>query len=159
MTPHTRHAILALIVALGSLLMTRPAAADTDEAKLAVAREMLQAWHDRDWERVYALFAPQGVLHSMMIEPVVGREAIRARLGLLAPGIERIDLKVRHMGVIDGRVFIERVDDFTYKGHDGQVPVVGVLEIEGGLVTAWREYYDHAQLRAAMGVAQAGAAH
>lgn len=159
MTPHTRRAVLPIIVALGSLLMTSPAVADTDDAKLAVARDMLQAWHELDWERVYALFAVDGVLHSMMMEPVVGREAIRARLGQLAPGIERIDLKVRHIGVIDGRVFIERVDDFIYKGHQGQVPVVGVLEIEGGLVTAWREYYDHGQLRAAMGVAQASAAH
>lgn len=159
MRPSTRHAFFATIIAMGSLLMTTPAAADSDKEKLAVANAMLQAWHELDWERVYALFSPDGVLHSMMSEPVVGRDAIRARLALLAPGIERIDLKVRHIGVIDGRVFVERVDDFVYKGHAGQVPVVGVLEIEGGLVKVWREYYDHAQLRAAMGVAQGSAGH
>lgn len=154
-----RSAVCAAIVALGSLSMSTPASADTDAEKLAVARQMVQAWQALDWERVYALFAVDGVLHSMMQEPLVGREAIRARLGLLAPGIERIELKLRHIGVIDGRVFIERVDEFVYKGHAGAVPVVGVLEIEDGKVKVWREYYDHAQLRAAMGVAPADARH
>jgi limonene-1,2-epoxide hydrolase len=129
-------------------------AKETDAAKLAVAKQMFDAWHALDWPRVYELFAEDGVLHSMMDEPVVGRAAIRERLGKLAPGISRIDLKVRTMGVIDGRVVVERVDDFVYNGHHGKVPVVGVLEIEDGKVKAWREYYDRAQLLREMGVKQ-----
>ena len=35
------------------------------------------------------------------------------------------------MGVIDGLVFMERVDRFVYRGKQGAVPVTGVLEIEG----------------------------
>jgi limonene-1,2-epoxide hydrolase len=34
------------------------------------------------------------------------------------------------------------------------VPVVGVLEIEGGKITAWREYYDRAMLVREMGLAE-----
>ena len=57
-------------------------------------------------------------------------------------------------------VFIERVDDFVYKGKHSRVPVVGVLEIENGEVTAWREYYDRAQLMEALAVDEgAPAAH
>lgn len=126
---------------------------DTDADKLAVAREMLAAWHALDWEKVYSLFAEDGVLHSMMHEPVVGRAAIRERLARLTPGISRIDLRVRTIGVIDGRVFVERVDDFVYDGHAGAVPVVGVLDVAGGRIRLWREYYDFAQLRREMGVA------
>lgn len=136
-----------------ALLAPGPARADTDAQKLAVAKQMFQAWHALDWPKVYALFAEDGVLHSMMGEPIVGRATISEHLGKLAPGISRIDLQVKRMGVIDGRVFVERVDDFDYKGHHGRVPVVGVLEIEGGKVKAWREYYDRAQLLREMGVA------
>ena len=125
-----------------------------DAAKLAVVKQMFDAWHALDWPRVYELFAEDGVLHSMMDEPVVGRAAIRERLGRLAPGISRIDLQVRTMGVIDGRVIVERVDDFVYNGHRGKVPVVGVLEVENGKVKVWREYYDRAQLLREMGVKQ-----
>lgn len=146
----------ALVILGASLIFccgaTSPARADSDAEKLSVVRQMLGAWQALDWEKVYGLFAEDGVLQSMMHEPVVGRAAIRDRLGRLAPGISRIDLKVRTIGVIDGRVFVERVDDFVYKGHAGAVPVVGVLEVEGGRIKVWREYYDYAQLLKEMGV-------
>ena len=47
-----------------------------ETAKIGVARAMLAAWDVRDWERVLALFAEDAVLHSMMIEPIVGRHAL-----------------------------------------------------------------------------------
>ncbi len=149
---------IALAFAGGLFLMTATAHADTDAEKLKVAREMIHAWDTLDWPRVVDLFSEDGVLHSMMAEPVVGKAAVRERILGLGAGIERIELKVKHIGIIDGRVFIERVDDFDYKGHAGTVPVVGVLEIENGHVKVWREYYDRAQLLHAMGV-DAPAAH
>jgi limonene-1,2-epoxide hydrolase len=149
--------VLAVLVTAGILAMTavEPARADSDAAKIAAVNEMLQAWHDLDWERVYALFTEDGVLHSMMGEPIVGREPIRKPLAPLAADISRIDLKVARIGVVDGLVFVERVDDFDYKGHHGAVPVVGVLEVRDGRIKEWREYYDRAQLLNAMGAAPA----
>lgn len=147
----------AAVVAMTAMGLLSPAHADSDASKLRTVTEMFQAWRDLKWDRVYALFAENGVLHSMMDSPVVGREAIAARLGALAQGIERIDLKVDHIGVIDGRVFVERVDHFVYKGHQGAVPVVGVLEIEHGKIVEWREYYDRSSLLKAMGVESAPA--
>jgi limonene-1,2-epoxide hydrolase len=113
---------------------------------------MIDAWNQRNWQQVYELFAEDGVLQSMMLPPTVGREAIQQRIGALAKGIDSIELRVQHIGVIDGVVFIERVDDFVYHGKHGAVPVVGVVEVEKGRVKAWREYYDRAQLLEAMGV-------
>ncbi|HEY8537598.1 MAG TPA: nuclear transport factor 2 family protein [Steroidobacteraceae bacterium] len=141
-----------VVICLSLLVVT--ARADTPEQKLATVKQMIQAWNAQDWNRVYDLFAPDGVLHSMMIEPVVGREAIKQRLGALVAGVSRIELRVRHIGVFDGVVFVERVDDFVYRGKHGTVPVVGVIEVENGLVKEWREYYDRAQLLEAMGVTE-----
>ena len=36
----------------------------------------------------------------------------------------------------------------------GAVPVVGVLDVKGGKVKAWREYYDRAQLLKELGAAE-----
>jgi|HigsolmetaAR202D_1030399.scaffolds.fasta_scaffold00009_24 limonene-1,2-epoxide hydrolase len=141
-----------VVVCLSFLAVT--ARADTPEQKLATVKQMIQAWNAQDWNRVYELFAPDGVLHSMMIEPVTGRDAIKQRLSALVAGVSRIELRVRHIGVIDGVVFVERVDDFVYRGKHGTVPVVGVIEVENGLVKEWREYYDRAQLLKAMGVSE-----
>lgn len=150
-----RHRISALLGALLLTAATASAAADTDTQKLATVRQMIDAWNTRNWQQVYDLFAADGVLQSMMLsEPTVGREAISKRIGGLAKDISKIELRIRHIGVVDGVVFIERVDDFVYRGHHGTVPVVGVVEVAQGHVTAWREYYDRAQMIEALGLQQ-----
>ncbi|TAJ70156.1 MAG: nuclear transport factor 2 family protein [Phenylobacterium sp.] len=149
--------ILAVVLAVTAAPM-RAVAADGDQAKIAVAREMIAAWKAADWRKVADLFAEDGVLHSMMIAPVVGRPAIYERIAALGKGAPGgVILDVAHMGVIDGLVFIERTDRFVYNGKPGAVPVVGVLDIRDGRVQAWREYYDRAELLREMGVAEGGA--
>jgi len=120
------------------------------DARLVVAQEMVQAWNERDWDRVYELFAEDGVLHSVMTDPIVGRENIRARLTPMTDGIDQIELRIVNMGLVNDVVMLERVDDFVYNGKHGEVPVVGVMEITDGKVRIWREYYDHHSLVEAM---------
>jgi limonene-1,2-epoxide hydrolase len=126
-------------------------AADTDASRIAVAREMIAAWKAADWRKVADLFADDGVLRSMMLEPVTGRAAIYDRIAALGKGAPGgVTLDVAHMGVIDGLVFLERTDRFVYNGHPGAVPVVGVLDVRDGKVREWREYYDRASLERAL---------
>lgn len=146
---------LALAAILCALTFSPvPAAAqDTDAKKLAVVQEMMQAWKNSDWRKVGDLFAEDGVLWSMMAEPVRGREAIYKRIAALGEGVQGgVTLDVTHMGLIDGLVFMERTDRFIYKGKAGSVPVVGILDVRDGKVQEWREYYDRASLMSAMGV-------
>ncbi|MDG2522605.1 SgcJ/EcaC family oxidoreductase [Caulobacter segnis] len=149
-------AMLAMGAAVLAMVMAAPASAAPadDAAKLAVVQEMITAWKDQNWRKVADLFTQDGVLHSMMVEPVKGREAIYKRIAGLGEGVDAggVVLDPRNLGVINGTVFLERVDRFSYKGHKGAVPVVGVMEFEGGLIKEWREYYDRAQLLSEMGV-------
>jgi limonene-1,2-epoxide hydrolase len=124
------------------------------EHKIAAGREMAQAWRAMDWRKVADMFTPEGVLHSMMVEPIVGREAIYKRVSGLGEGLESITLNIRHMGVIDGVLFMERTDEFVIRGKAGSAPVVGVLEFDGPLIKVWREYYDRAHLLKAMGLVE-----
>ena len=123
-----------------------------EDAKVAVVRQMINAWDTQNWQRVEDLFTEDGVLHSMMIEPVVGRAAIGARIKGMGAGVTQIRLNVRNIGRIGDAVFVERVDEFTYKGKQGRVPVVGVIEVEGDRIKEWREYYDRAELLREMGL-------
>lgn len=141
--------LLAFLGATGAYAKETPRQHDS---KIAVVENMIDAWNKRDWVRVGALFTEDGILHSMMGEPVVGRKAVMERLSPLGAGIQSITLHVRHIGRIGDAVFVERTDEFVYKGHAGKVPVVGVLFIDGGKVKEWREYYDRAQLLSEMGV-------
>jgi limonene-1,2-epoxide hydrolase len=130
------------------------AAALSDAEKIARGREMAEAWKAMDWRKVADMFAPDGVLHSMMVEPVVGREAVYKRVAGLSDGLESITLNIRNMGVVDGVLFMERVDEFVIRGKPGSAPVVGVLEFDGPLISVWREYYDRAHLLKAMGLVE-----
>ena len=124
----------------------------SDAEKIAKGREMAEAWRRMDWRKVADMFAPDGVLHSMMVDPIVGREAVFKRVSGLGDGLESITLNIRHMGVVDGALFMERTDEFVIRGRPGSAPVVGVLEFYGPLIKVWREYYDRAHLLKAMGL-------
>lgn len=152
-------AAIALAVGLigGTMTGTGAMAATeskADQAKVAVVREMFAAWDARDWQKVVDMFADDGVLQSMMLEPVKGRASIDARIKHMGAGISQIHLDVKHIGVIDGVVYVERVDRFTYNGHTGAVPVMGAIEVKDGRVQVWREYYDRNELLKAMGIAE-----
>lgn len=124
------------------------------DEKIAVVEAQIEAWNAKNWKAAGDMFAQNAVLHSMMIDPVTGREQISQRIAALGAGTEEITLDVRYIGRVGDVVFVERVDRFTYKGHKGAVPVVGVLEVEGGEITAWREYYDRAMLIREMGLTE-----
>lgn len=126
----------------------------SDADKLAVGKAMIAAWNVMDWSAATALMTENARLHSMMIEPVVGRDVIHERFVHLGAMAKSIDLQVRNMGVINGTLFMERLDTFVCNGKSGAVPVVGVLEFDGDKISVWREYYDRNQLLSEMGLAE-----
>lgn len=126
----------------------------SDDEKIAKGREMAEAWKRMDWRKVADMFTADGVLHSMMVDPIVGREAVFKRVSGLGDGLESITLNISHMGVIDGVLYMERTDEFVIRGRPGSAPVVGVLEFDGPLIKVWREYYDRAHLLKAMGLVE-----
>ncbi|MCB2109235.1 MAG: nuclear transport factor 2 family protein [Rhodobacteraceae bacterium] len=126
-----------------------------DQSPKAVALEMVDAWNTLDLDRMIDMFAEDGVLHSVMVDPIVGREDLRAHLAPLLVGVTKLELKLKNVVVSGNTVFLERVDEFDINGSHGAVPVVGVMEIENGKVKEWREYYDRATLLSEMGIAPA----
>ena len=148
---------VAAAIPLTAAIAAAPATQEkamNENPSIAVVEDMIAAWNARDGDRIADLFTEDGVLHSMMIDPIVGRENIRPRIKFLVDNATYMEIKPRNIAVVGNTVFLERTDNFTFKGHTGSVPVVGVLEIEGGKVKVWREYYDRAELLEAMGVGE-----
>lgn len=143
---------LAIFGVALALTASLPAQANdkSDKAMMKAAQDMLDAWHRIDLDGIVNMFTEDGVLHSVMKEPVKGRAALKAYMAPLIGGLTRIDLNVKNAVVKGNLVFLERVDDFDFNGKHGAVPVVGVMEIENGKVKEWREYYDHATLAKAL---------
>jgi limonene-1,2-epoxide hydrolase len=123
----------------------------TDLQKIAVFKAMEDAWQAKQWRVCADMFAEDGVLQSMMLEPVVGREVFYERMVKMERPNKEVRMHIHHIGVIDGRVFAERTDEIIIDGVSRSVPVVGIMEFCGPLVSLWREYYDRNQLLRARG--------
>jgi limonene-1,2-epoxide hydrolase len=123
----------------------------SDARKIEIFRTMARAWHEQDWETCASLFAPDGILHSVMLEPVVGRQTIYDRISRLGGKHKSVTLNIERIGVIDGAVVVQRVDEIVIDGRRGECPAVGVIEFEGDRIARWRDYYDRNMLAGAAG--------
>lgn len=141
-----------LLLALAPLVAMPQSTPATSDDPAAVVRDMIQAWHDLDVDRVIELFAPDGVFHSVMLEPIVGREALRAHFEPVFAELQRVELRTVNMATEGDVVFFERMDDFVYRGKHSEIPVVGVIEVRDGRIREWRDYYDRATMVEAMTV-------
>jgi len=121
---------------------------DLARANDEMVREFLQAWERRDTEHIVERFAVNGVYHSIPLTPIVGRDAIRA----FVAGFEDVPpgrLEIRHQVAAEHVVLNERTDFIRLNGKPVTLPISGVFEIADGHITAWREYFDLAPVRAA----------
>jgi limonene-1,2-epoxide hydrolase len=114
----------------------------------AMVRAFLNAWERRDAPYILDCFTDDAVYHSIPLTPIVGKEAIRAfvtKFADVAPG----RLEIRHQVASADVVMNERTDYITLNGSPVVLPICGVFEIEGGLIKAWREYFDLSPAKAA----------
>ncbi|MEU0987737.1 limonene-1,2-epoxide hydrolase family protein [Streptomyces sp. NPDC005953] len=98
-----------------------------------------------DADELAGCFAEDGVYHSIPLEPVVGREAIRDHFAAFLGRFSSLGVTVHRQvaGPSGELVFNERVDSVRLRtGRSVDVPVVGVFEMHGGEITAWRDYFD-----------------
>jgi limonene-1,2-epoxide hydrolase len=79
--------------------------------------------------------------------PVVGRDAVLAELRSTGAHYSQLAIEVVHLVEADGVVAAERVDRFVMGGTPVDLHVVGIFEVgSDGLITAWRDYYDRAEV-------------
>ena len=122
---------------------------------VAVVEALVAAFNRRDGAGVAALLHDDVVCHGIPLEPAEGRDAAMA---MLAPFLaaEEIDWQILAIGAAhDGAgqvVFTERIDRFRFAGQGWTgVRAAGIFEIaDDGRVIAWRDYFDMAELIAAM---------
>lgn len=125
---------------------------DPAARKIAIFEEMMRAWAAKDATTCSNLFTENGAMHSMMIDPIVGREAIYQRIkGLEASNKQFYGHILRHGLIGDGTLVTERVDELVIDGISRSYPVVGLLDFEGDKISMWKEYYDRNQLLRAQG--------
>lgn len=114
--------------------------------------EFCALWSTPDAAKIVDYLAKDAVYHNIPMDPVQGRDAIRAFIEGFFATLDGIDFVV-HQQVSDGNlVFNERTDIMRTKtGKTVELPVTGVFEVVDDKITAWRDYFDMNTLTQAFG--------
>jgi len=112
----------------------------------------IAAWSKKDVDLIMSFFTQDAVYINVPIEPPnVGQEMIRKTIDGFVGMAEAIEFRVHHQGESPkGVVLNERTDRFKIGGRWVEAGVVGVFELEGDKIKAWRDYFDLAQFTKAM---------
>lgn len=105
-------------------------------------RDFIAAWPRLDPDEIVAFFAPDGIYHNMPVQPVQGTEALKAFIAAFLSSWTWTSWEVLNLVSSGDVVIAERVDHIKVGDKPIDLPVVGVFEIAGGKIKAWRDYFD-----------------
>lgn len=108
----------------------------------------MQAFEVMDYDKALTYIAPDCEYSNMpeTMPKVRGPEGVRAVLEpFFAPALENEFVVLRLLS--DGPlVMMERLDRHRLATGWVELPVTGVYEVHGGLITIWRDYFDAATI-------------
>jgi limonene-1,2-epoxide hydrolase len=116
-----------------------------------VVREFCAAASTRDPAVLRTYFSDDIVYHNIPMAPAEGIEATMAVIDMFVGMCESMEFEVHHLASDGSTVLTERTDTFTINGKTAPLPVMGAFHVSDGKITAWRDYFDMAQVSAIFG--------
>jgi limonene-1,2-epoxide hydrolase len=113
-----------------------------------VVRDFCAAVSTRDPEVLRAFLSDDVVYHNIPMEPAEGIEAAMAIINMFVAMGESLEFEVHHLASDGNTVLTERTDRFTINGKAAPLAVMGAFTVSDGKITAWRDYFDMAQVTA-----------
>jgi limonene-1,2-epoxide hydrolase len=107
-----------------------------------VVTRFCAAWSDGDLDVIMDFFTDDAVYHNIPLDPVRGRDAIRATIEGFSAGANSIEFRVSHIAASGSIVMTERVDVFHLPSKSIELPVMGAFEVSNDKIAAWRDYFD-----------------
>jgi limonene-1,2-epoxide hydrolase len=107
-----------------------------------LVRQFCAQWEKGDVGALVEYFADDAVYHNIPVDPVSGKDAIRATIEMFTAGVQRVEFRVHHIVGDADVVLTERVDVFVLPATTIELPVMGTFEVRNGKIVAWRDYFD-----------------
>ena len=107
-----------------------------------VVQEFCAAFATKDVDTIAKLLADDVVYHNVGMAPAVGKEASLAMIQGFLDMAEKMTFQIHRIAANGDSVLTERTDTFTINGADSPVAVMGTFDLSGGLIVAWRDYFD-----------------
>jgi limonene-1,2-epoxide hydrolase len=103
----------------------------------------IAAWEARDLEAILTMMSPDAIYINVGLSEARGHGAIREGLAPFLGAARAVRWSVTHLAeTAGGAVLTERVDVFEMGPKTLTIPVMGVFEFDGDLISAWRDYFD-----------------
>ncbi len=116
-----------------------------------VVRDFCAVVSTRDPEAMRPFFSEDIVYHNIPMEPAEGIDATMAVIKMFVGIGEALEFEIHHLASDGSTVLTERTDSFTINGKKSPLPVMGAFHVVDGKITAWRDYFDMAQVTAIFG--------
>jgi limonene-1,2-epoxide hydrolase len=109
-----------------------------------VVRGLFDAVSRMDPEELCSYFTPDAVFVNGTSFTLRGHSELRDFFEELHRRVQQCEFEVVNLAVSGDVVLTERIDRVVVDGRAIELPVMGALEVTGGQVAAWRDYFDHA---------------
>jgi len=103
---------------------------------------LLTAYQRLDVDAMVECFTEDGAYHAMSMESAVGRDALRKLWSGWVSAMTDVICEVHRQLADETIVMHERTDRSTVGDRKLMTPVAAVFDIDNGLITDWREYFD-----------------
>jgi limonene-1,2-epoxide hydrolase len=113
-----------------------------------LVRDFCEAFGKHDAGALRPFFTDDVVYHNIPMDPAVGIEATIAFIEGFFAMCENMVIETTHLAVNGDVVLTERIDTFSLGDKRAPLPVMGTFEIRDGKISAWRDYFDMAQITA-----------
>ena len=108
-----------------------------------IVNDFCKTWLKINIDEMIDYFTDDAVYHNIPIQPLNGKPAIRKGLEGFTKMLESVEIKIVNSVAAGNLVINERIDTMvTRDGKKADLPVVGVFELRGGKICAWRDYFD-----------------
>jgi len=119
--------------------MTSPDASTPSQ----VVTAFIEAIERLDVDAAVAMLAEDVSYENVPMNPIAGREGVRAALGSFLGAASEVEWPVSSQFGTGNRVANERVDRFKIGEGWLEMPVAGFFDVnDDGLITLWRDYFD-----------------
>jgi len=109
---------------------------------LETVNAFLKAAAARDYDTALGLLSEDIVYQNMPLPAVTGRQAVKDTLEMVLGTSSTSEWVVLRELSSDDLVMNERTDRFKIQERWVDLPVMGVFEVRGGVIIAWRDYFD-----------------
>ena len=118
----------------------------TQEDAERIVRDLCDTFAKHDAEAFRPLFTDDVVYHNIPMDPAVGIDAAVAFIDGFFAMCESMEVETVHLAVRGNVVLTERIDTFKVGDIVAPLPVMGTFEVRDGKISAWRDYFDMAQI-------------